>query len=124
MALGSQLNAAFGSEIAALAILGDISTAVSAAGTTQATATLLTASVSVVTTCAAGAGVRLPVTPTVSARDRLTAANHTANTLACYPPTGGKLGAQTTNAPALIAPGKSADFVCLDGTNYAALLGA
>ena len=123
MALGSQLNAAFG-EQGAFAVLGDLSTAVSAAGTNLATATLLTAANSIVTTVGAGAGVRLPVTPTVSAKDRLHVANHGANTLAVYPPSGGALSANTAGVPLMLAPKKSADFVCLDGTNYSALVGA
>lgn len=122
--LGSQLNAAFANESLVLAILGDISTAVSAAGTTQGTATLLSASTSIVTTVGAGAGVKLPITPTVSAKDRLHVANHGANTLAVYPPTGGKLSNGTANVPAMIAPNKCADFLCIDGTNYSAFLGA
>lgn len=123
MPLGSQLNTAFGTQ-GALAVLGDLSTAVSAAGTTQGTATLLTTASSLVTTVGAGAGVKLPATPTVSANDRLHVANHGANTLAVYPPSGGKLGTASTNVPALVAPGKCADFFCTDGTNYTALLSA
>lgn len=123
MALGAQLNAHFGAT-ASITLLGDVNAAVSAAGTTLATATALTYAISIVTTCAAGAGVRLPVTPTVSARDRLTVANHTVNTCAVYPSSGGKLGTASIGAPALLAPGKAADFVCTDGTNYATLLGA
>lgn len=122
--LGSQLNAAFGDVQVVLAILGDLNTAVSAAGTNQATATLLTASTSIVTTVNAGTGVRLPLTPTVSAKDRLHVANHGANTLAVYPPSGGKLSNNTANVPALIAPNKCADFYSIDGTNYTALLSA
>lgn len=121
--LGSQLNTAFGTQ-GALAILGDLATAVAAAGSTQGTATLLTVANSIVTTVAAGAGVKLPVTPTVSAKDRLHVANHGVNTLAVYPPSGGKLGTASTNVPALVAPGKCADFFCVDGTNYTALLSA
>ena len=124
MPLGSQLYATTGSAQIALAILGDLALTVSAAGTTQGTATLLSASNSIVTTVGAGSGVRLPVTPTVSAGDRLHVANHGANTLTVYPPTGGKLSNRTANMPALIAPNKSADFLCLNGTDYSALLGA
>lgn len=123
MPLGSQLNANLGSQ-AALAVLGSLSSAVSAAGTTQATATLLTAANNIVTTVAVGSGVRLPLTPTVSANDRLHVANHGANTLAVYPSTGGKFGTSTAGVPALIAPGKCCDFFCIDGTNWTALLSA
>ena len=120
--LGSQLNVTFQNAQAVLAILGDMDAAAVAAGTTQSDATLLSASSSIVTT--GSGGVRLPVTPTVSAKDRLHVSNHLATILACYPPSGGKLSNQTANAPAMIAPGKCADFLCIDGTNYSALLGA
>lgn len=122
--LGSQLNATLQNESVVRAILGDLNAAVAAAGTTQSGATLLVASTSIVTTVGAGAGVRLPVAPTVSAKDRLHVANHGANTLAAYPPTGGKLSNQAANVPAMIAPGKCADFLCIDGTNWSVLLGA
>lgn len=123
MSLGSQLNAQLGSA-AALVILGELTTSASGAGTNQSTATAITTANTVFTTVAAGTGGRLPVTPTVSANDRLHVANHGANTLALYPPVGGKLGTASTNVPALIAPGKAADFFCIDGTNYSALLSA
>ena len=123
MAFGSQLNAWLGSQ-AALAILGDLTTGATAAGTGQSTAYAITTANTVFTTVGAGTGAKLPVTPTVSAKDRLHVANHGANTLAVYPPTGGKLSNRTANVPALVAPNKSADFLCLDGTNYSALLGA
>lgn len=123
MALGAQLNANLGSA-AALAVLGSLAATVSAAGTNQSTATVLSACNNVVTTVGAGSGVRLPVTPTVSANDRLHVANHGANTLAVYPPIGGKLSNNTANVPAMLAPTKCADFFCIDGTNYTANLSA
>lgn len=123
MPFGAQLNAQLGSP-AALAVLGELSAGVTAAGTTLATATLLTTPNSAVTTVAAGSGVRLPATPTVSANDRLHVANHGANALAVYPPSGGRLSSNTANVPLILAPKKCADFLCLDGTNYSALVGA
>lgn len=123
MALGAHLNPWLGSQ-ATLAVLGNLNAAVSAAGTTQATATALSAANNIVTTVAAGAGVRLPLTPTVSANDRLHVANHGANDLAVYPPSGGRLSNNTANVPAIIAVRKCADFLCIDGTNYSAMLGA
>jgi len=119
---GSQLNPHFGAT-ASLALLGDLTSGATAAGTGQSTAYAITTVNTVFTTVAAGTGAVLPVTPTVSANDRLHVANHGANTLAVYPPTGGKLSNNTANVPALLAVGKCADFLCLDGTNYSALLG-
>ena len=122
--LGFELYTALGNSQQALAILGSLSAGVSAAGTVQSTATLLTSANNIVTTVGAGSGVRLPLTPSVSANDRLHVANHGANTLAVYPPSGGKLSNNTANVPAMIAVNKCADFFCIDGTNYTALLGA
>ena len=123
MPLGSQLNAWLGTQ-GALAVLGDLTTGATAAGTGQSTAYTITTANTVFTTVGGGTGAKLPVTPTVSAKDRLHVANNGANTLAVYPPTGGRLGTATANVPALIAPGKAADFLCLDGTNYTAVLSA
>lgn len=121
--LGSQLNATLGTQ-AALAILGDLNAAATSAGTTQATAFAITTANTVFTTVAAGSGARLPVTPAVSANDRLHVANHGANTLTVYPPTGGALSSNTVNVPALVAPKKCAEFLCIDGTNYSVSLSA
>lgn len=123
MPIGAELNASLNSQ-ASLAVLGSLSSSITAGGTTQGTATLIGSANNVVTTVAAGSGVRLPATPTVSASDRLHVANNGANTLACYPPSGGQLSGNTANVPALIAPKKSADFFCIDGTNYTAILSA
>lgn len=122
MAFGSQINAALGAQ-AALVIGGDVGT-YSGAGTTQGTATAITTPIAIFTTTGFGTGGILPVTPTVSANDRVHAANHGENTLAIYPPSGGKLSNKTANMPAMIPPNKCADFVCIDGTNWSALLGA
>lgn len=122
MALGSQLSQWFGFQ-RALVILGDQAT-LAAAGTTQGTATAVTTANTIVTPVAAGAGVVLPGATVAGAGDRLHVSNEGANTLACYPPSGGKFGTAAANAPAMIAPGKAADFYCKDGTNYTAILSA
>ena len=118
MALGAELNAAAGERVA-LAALGSIASGLSAAGTTQATATALTRATNVVTTCAQLAGVRLPV---CGAGDRIHVANNTAVNLLVYPPTGGSLSGRTANLGAVLAPNSAADFVSTDGTSYTVLL--
>lgn len=123
MAFGSQLAQWFGTP-RTLVLLGE-QAVISAAGTTQGTAAAITTANAVVGTVSAfGAGVILPVTPAVSANDRIHVANQGANTLACYPPVGGALGKAAANVPAMIASGKAADFYCIDGTNYSAILSA
>lgn len=115
---GSQLNATIGNDQIVLALLGDLASSVSAAGTNQATATLIAASTNIVTTVAAGTGVRLPVTPTVSAKDTISIANYGANTLNVYPPVGGKINNGSTNAAVTVSATNSIDLYCIDGTNY------
>ncbi len=125
MALGAQLTQWFGSLRTAV-LLGEQSTIIGA-GTNQATATAITTANTIVSTVAAGTGVVLPSSasvPPVNTNDRLHVANHGANTLACYPPVGGSLSNNAVNVPALIAPNKCADFYCIDGTNYTAILSA
>lgn len=120
MPLGAQLQVALRTQ-AALAILGDMGNSLTATGTNQATAYAITTANSVFTTVDAGTGARLPVT---GIADRLHVANCGTNTLMVYPPSGGKLNNMTSNVPAAIPPNKTADFVCIDGTNYTALLSA
>ena len=67
---------------------------ISAAGTTQGTATALTASVNHITTCASGAGV---VLPTPSAGTICTIINSGANALLVYPPSTGAIDNAGTN---------------------------
>lgn len=121
--IGAELNASLGSQ-SALAILGSISASVTAAGTNQGTATLLASANNVVTTVASGTGVRLPASPTVSASDRIYVANNGANSLACFPPSGGAISSNSTDAAVTIAAKKAAEFFCVDGTNYTAVMGA
>ena len=85
----------------------DEETAISAAGTTQATATQTKASISVVSTVAASAGVILRSANGRSIELKL---NTGANTLTVYPAIGEKMNG-TTNGSVQIATGKSALFV-------------
>lgn len=103
------------SALTASGIVGDITTGIAAAGTTQATATVLTTDLNYITTCAAGAGVILPVG---ELSKTATIFNNGANTLAVYPPVGGVLGSLATNIACFVAPGQSMDF------KYSSLLNA
>ena len=120
---GAQLLPAFRRVQSVLALLGDLNSSISAAGTNQATATLLTTVNNIITTVTFGQGVRLPLTPTVSAGDKIWVANNGANDLWVYPPVGGILSGTTLNMPAVLPTGKGAVFFCIDGTNYSAILG-
>lgn len=83
----------------------DASLTVSAAGTTQATATLLTSDFSVVTTVASGAGVRMP---SAHGQGLWVIINAGANVLSAYPATSEKFNNLAANTSVQIAPGKCA----------------
>ena len=103
----------------AQAIKGTVDAAVSAAGTNQATATLLTADYSLVTTGAAGTGVILP---TLVASDDMVVANGvSAESLLVYPPAGGKLNNATANLPLTLPSRMAARFVCLNTIDFIVL---
>lgn len=78
--------------------------ALTATGTTQATAYQLTAAANVVTVVAAGSGVMLP--PSGPAR----VLNRSANSLLVYPAVGQAIENNGLNAPVLIAPDGAARF--------------
>ena len=98
----------------------EIATAQSAAGTTQATATLLTAPVVMVTTCAANAGMRLP---NASAQPNYTVTNAGAGIMKVYPATGETLNNATANSPLMLPVTKTALFVSY-GSGWAAIVSA
>lgn len=95
------------SAVAQSAIAGDQTTGISAAGTTQATATALTTDINTISTCAAGAGVILPVGELSKS---VTVVNNGANNLAVYPPVGGALGLLATNIASFVSPGQSMTY--------------
>ena len=76
---------------------------ITAAGTTQGTATPLTTKINTITTTAAGTGVILP-SATVS--DRLTVVNHGLNTLNVYPASGETVEGLAINVPFPLLPGQ------------------
>lgn len=100
----------------------DAATSVSAAGTTQGTATELTAADSEVTTVAANAGVIL--NSTLAAGDSQTVFNAGANAMKVYPPTGMKINALSANAPMLLATNTGCLFKCVSSTRVFGVLSA
>ena len=104
---------------AALAILGDLATGLTATGTTQGTAYAITASTSVFATVPAGTGAILP---SAGANDVLTVANHSGTTLMVYPPVGGKINNRTANYGVAMPGNTAVEFRCLDGANYLAMI--
>lgn len=99
--------------------LGDFDTSVSAAGTTQATATILTGDWSKVSTVGALAGVVLVEAPFPSPKGVMNAA--AANELRVYPWSGAAFNGRTVNDPLVLPVGRAALFVCLSSTDIFAI---
>lgn len=98
-------------------------TGLSAAGTSQGTATLLKATVNVFTTVttASAEGVKLP-TKTNIPRDDITVVNQGAGIMQVYPPTGGAINNAGTNIPIAVAPGYSAVFRRISSTGWSGII--
>lgn len=96
------------------------STGLSAAGATQATATAITADMSVFGTVASGTGAILPGTNGAS---RYVVRNGGANALLVYAPVGGTMNG-TSNGSVSVATSTNAMFVSTDGTNWYSLVSA
>jgi hypothetical protein len=86
-----------------VSVLNIVPVAISAAGTTAATATVATTHVHVVTTCASGAGVMANASYTQFL-------NRAANACLVYPITGAAWEGLSANAPVSIPVGGSAEF--------------
>ena len=86
---------------------------VSAAGTTQGTATVLSSQDNAITTCAAGAGVQVAST-TLGAW--VAVLNQSANNCLIYPPSGAAWNSLSTNAPATLVPDGVARFKLFTST--------
>ena len=106
----------------AVALLQDTATAVSAAGTTQGTATELTAADSEVTTVAAGSGVVL--SSKLAAGDEQSVYNAGANALKVYPPTGFSINSLPANEGMLLAIKTGVWFKCISTTRVFGVLSA
>ena len=106
----------------AACICKDTQTALSAAGTTQGTATELTASDSEVTTVAAGAGVVLSAS--LAPGDLQSVFNAGANAVKVYPPSGFKINALATDTAMLLATNTGCMFKCNSTTRVFGILSA
>lgn len=115
------------SALTAQASLGIInaSSALTATGTTQATALALPSDWNLFTTVAASTGCILPANGSnVNMTDVYIVMNHGANTLSVYPPTGGKIANGSANAAFSVAANKMATFVNIGSGNWAGSVSA
>ncbi len=104
------------------AMCKDTAAAVSAAGTSQGTATELTAADSEVTTVASGAGCIL--SSQLATGDLQSVFNAGANPLKVYPPTGFQINALAANAPMLLGVNTGCFFKCVSSTRVFGVLSA
>lgn len=81
-----------------------------AAGSTQGTALVLTAAINEVTTTASSTGVVLPSVE--AGTGPIWVANYGANTLSLYPPSGGQINRAGTNAAISMSAGVSVELFC------------
>lgn len=121
MALANKVMGGGFSAGQAKALCGGVAGSVSAAGTTQGTATALTASVNYITTAAASSGVILP---NCEIGDSVKVYNGGANTLTIYPPTSGKINSASTNAGISLATNTMIELTKLTATQWGGILSA
>jgi len=122
---GSTTNIAIGSAVSGATsrttlngiVIDSISAAVSAAGTTQGTATGLVSNINNVTVVATGAtGVRLPTA--VAGMRILVRNSDSADTLSIYPATGGTINALSANAAFTLAAGSTIELMATTATQW------
>ena len=108
---------------AALQIVqGELTNSISAAGTTQATATTVYNEVNLITTVAVGAGVVLTSNRNVG--DLLEVVNLGANALAVYPPLSSAIGTGATNIAFSVPTSKVCTFRMVTSTLWVQNLSA
>lgn len=93
-----------------------VTTAATAAGTTQATATLLTTPITNVTSVAASSGVRLPDNTPIGMR--IVVRNSGASNLNVYPQVGGQINALGTNAAFVAEVSTNLEFIAVSTTQW------
>jgi len=104
------------------ALLNDIATGLTAAGTTQADALALAKVTNVFGTVAAGSGARLESNLEIGDETRVV--NLGANALLVYPPVGGSIQTGAANAGFSVGAGKSATFKKVSATLFVSDLSA
>jgi hypothetical protein len=108
-------------EAAQQLIAGDVLTGQTASTTTQATATAITADITVFTTVASTGAVILP---SGGAADILIMNGQATNALIVFPPIGGTINGGSANASYSQAVSKCARYVTADGMAWYAMISA
>lgn len=121
MALAKRMMGGGLSAGACKAINGDVNSAVSAAGTTQGTATVLKSAIAVITTAAASSGVILE---SVEIGDEYDILNLGANAVTVYPPTSSQINALAANSGFLLGTNTAVKVKKFTSTRFMAFLSA
>lgn len=122
MAIPSRLMGSGLSALAAISVVGDVADTLTATGSTQGTALVLSAVINIVTTAAASTGVLLPPSEVGA---EMAVYNLGANALLVYPGTGGIINALSANAGFSVGAGKAATFKGrANGTGWVTILSA
>lgn len=108
--------------LAMQAMCKDVATGVSAAGSSQVTATELTSASNTVSTVADGSGVILASQG--SAGDSQVVFNGGANPLRIYPPSSAKINSLPTNGAMILATNTGCVFHCMSTTQWVGVLSA
>ena len=119
--LGFKVFAAGLNPTAVASIVMDVGAGLSAAGTTQGTATALTNTLNGITTAGAGSGVILYAG---SDGDCQIVYNGGANPVNVYPPSGAKINGLATNASHLLATNTACEYWFLSATQVVGVLSA
>lgn len=120
MSIRSRLTGSGLAPLPAQNIAGNVANSLTAAGTTQGTALLVTEELNVFTTVASSTGAILR--SDLGPGDEQEVANYGANALTVYPPVGGKIQNGSLNAGFSVGTNKTARFRSIDGLNFTAVL--
>lgn len=115
MAMAKEIMQGGFSAGAADAIQGGVNLTLSAAGTTQATATAINTSQVYISTAAASSGVILPA---VQQGDWIVIYNGGANAVMIYPPLGAKINQLATNTGVTLATNTACIYFCFSATQW------
>ena len=116
MAIKQKLTGSGAAPQLAQVITGTKTTGITATGSTQGTAQLISDDWNVITTAAASTGVLLR--SDLSQGDSQVVVNYGANSVTVYPPVGGAINNGSANAGVAVAANGNAIFTCLDSLNF------
>lgn len=121
MALAREIMQGGFSAISADSIQGGVNLTMTAAGTTQGTATAINTSNIYISTAASNSGVILPAS---QQGDWVVIYNGGLNAVTIYPPVGAKINSLSTNGGALLGTNTACIYFCFSATQWVCDLSA